>query len=380
MAKTKLLHRIGAYTAIALPFAFAAILAGCVGGLNVATLFPVANQHKIGFVKDHGRLVQSAGGADKAKVENGMTCNLCHATERNADGTLPASSRGSSITCLQCHKGGADGNPGHPADYLATHGDVVLDAGSVDKAKYDGQTCATCHSTTKAADGSIPESPVSKAKTCFTCHPGGANGSPKHPSDWLSTHGDLVSALGGFQTATVNGMKCLSCHAGTKDDKGNVVSSPQSRADGLHCFSCHAGGPTGSPGHPSPYKHGPEVRGAGGYEYATFNGKTCATCHAAEKDGSGNVVESPQKLAKDRTCYTCHAGGPSGVMSHPKDWDISGHATYLAANGGYKDAKINGQSCAACHTIEKAADSSIPASPTKGKTCFECHTKGEHLK
>lgn len=382
MARIEPSHRFGALAAIAAPFLLAAALAGCVdGGLKFEALFPVANQHPAGFAARHGRVVLMAGGPDKAKVDNGMTCVMCHATEKNPDGSLPTSSRGSKVTCLQCHKGGPDGNPGHPADFRSTHGDLVLAAGSAEEAKFEGITCSTCHAVARAADGSIPASKASRAKDCFACHQGGPSGSPAHPSDWIATHGDTVLAEGGVQTATFGGVTCTSCHAAARDPGGNVVRSPEKRAEGVDCFKCHQGGPTGDPAHPANYvlSHGPDVRVAGGPDKAKFGGWTCTTCHAASKDASGQVVPSPQKKAKDKTCYTCHPGGPDGSPHAGGTGWLAAHGDVVVAAGGYTLATENTlqgpKTCGTCHSTEKI-DGVVPPSPRATSTCYTCHAGG----
>lgn len=63
----------------------------------------------------------------------------------------------------------------HASNWSSTHGDVVEAAGGVQNARItSGQNCASCHTTMRATDGSIPPSPGA-LRTCYTCHngPGG---------------------------------------------------------------------------------------------------------------------------------------------------------------------------------------------------------------
>lgn len=157
-----MLKRAGWVAWVLLPMALA-LVAGC----TAEKLFPVANQHAAGWVEQHGQTVQTAGGADKAKVENGMTCSLCHTAQRAVDGSIPHS-RGASQSCFSCHQGGPNGSP-HPEKW--NHSLHVLEANGYQNATVDGKSCATCHTTEKLPDGSIPKSPKASS-TCFSCHGG----------------------------------------------------------------------------------------------------------------------------------------------------------------------------------------------------------------
>ena len=149
--------------------AFPVVLA-LVASCSADLLFPVANQHDAAWKGQHGVQVQQAGGADKAKVENGMTCNICHTSEKSPDG-LVAHSRGSSKSCFDCHQEGYLTDTPHPKPYL--HGAFIKEAGGYLKATVDGRSCAACHTTEKAADGAIPLSPRgADVKSCFSCHAG----------------------------------------------------------------------------------------------------------------------------------------------------------------------------------------------------------------
>lgn len=141
-----------------------------VASCSAELLFPVANQHDAAWKAQHGFQVQQAGGADKAKVENGMSCNICHTAEKSPDGVV-AHSRGSSKSCFSCHQEGYLTDTPHPKPFL--HGAIVKDAGGYQQAAVDQRSCASCHTTEKAADGSVPTSPRgAEVKSCFSCHAG----------------------------------------------------------------------------------------------------------------------------------------------------------------------------------------------------------------
>jgi len=210
-----------------------AILAGC-SLKSVSSIFPVANQHPASWVNDHGRAVQAAGGADKAKVDNGMTCNVCHTATLSADKTV-ASSQGANSTCYTCHAGGPSGSP-HVIDWTDTHGKKVVQAGGYTKATFDSKSCAVCHTTIKAEDGTIPKSPDA-VSTCYTCHVGGPTGTP-HTGDWVHAHGKAVMEGGGYQQAKVNDQSCNVCHTAEKAADGSIPESPKAEST---CYSCHLG-------------------------------------------------------------------------------------------------------------------------------------------
>lgn len=214
----------------------AVILAGC-SLRGMSQLFPVANQHPVGWEADHGRVVLAAGGADKAKVENGMTCNVCHTSVQASDKSI-ASSAGADHTCYSCHVGGPSGSP-HVTDWSLKHGKLVVQAGGYTRAKFDNKSCSVCHTTEKAADGSIPKSPDARS-TCFTCHSGGPDGSP-HDTGWRSAHGKAVTSAGGYDQAKVNDQSCSVCHTTEKAADGSIPESPLAEST---CYSCHLG-PTG---------------------------------------------------------------------------------------------------------------------------------------
>lgn len=143
-----------------------AIAAGCT---VFPALFPVANQHPANWVNDHGRKVQAAGGVEKATVDSGQSCAACHTATQNADSTVD-SSKGATNTCYTCHAGGPSGNP-HLSTWKLQHSTFVVKAGGYKVAQVNGKSCNVCHTTEKAADGSIPPSPVGST-TCFKCHNG----------------------------------------------------------------------------------------------------------------------------------------------------------------------------------------------------------------
>ncbi len=270
----------------------------------------------------------------------------------------------------------------HPSTFQATHGSLVVEAGSVPNAKFDAMPCMNCHTAMKAFDGSIPANPSAAAgdNTCFKCHAGGPDGNPGHPTDYVATHGTTVKAAGGFQDAKVNGIACSSCHATAKNSDGTIPSTnPEKRAGDNTCFKCHVGGPDGNP-HASTWEstHGKAVAAAGGVASASIDvagtSTTCGTCHTTQKVG-GTVPASPKATS---TCFTCHAGGPSGSPAHPSDYMINANQTDHRAEvnnaGGVRNAKFNGIACSACHTTQKATDGNIPASPeTNAPHCYSCH-------
>ncbi len=160
---TSIIRKISQAALLGLPLAIAA---GC---SVFPALFPVANQHPANWVDDHGKKVQAMGGPEKATVDNGMSCNVCHTSTQGADKTI-AASKGATNTCYTCHAGGPSGNP-HLTGWKAEHGAFTTKAGGYKVALVNGKSCNICHTTEKAADGSIPPSPVGST-TCFKCHEG----------------------------------------------------------------------------------------------------------------------------------------------------------------------------------------------------------------
>lgn len=218
-----------------------AVLAGC----SLGVLFPVANQHAAGWVQEHGKKVQAAGGAEKATVENGMTCVMCH-TAKMSDTKAIANSPGANSTCYTCHQGGPTGNP-HDTEWLRAHQLHVVTNGGHDKAIAPKTTaaCNTCHTSVKDASGSIPPSPKAQS-TCFTCHDGPPTYNP-HAEDWwkAQVHGRFVKDAGGYDKAFINNtlkQSCDSCHTAVKDASGSVPTNPLTSKT---CFTCH-NGPTGN--------------------------------------------------------------------------------------------------------------------------------------
>lgn len=145
-----------------------AVLLALAAGCTHSALFPVANQHEADWKHAHGQYVIQAGGASHSKIDNGMTCNICHATASATE-----SSKGSSQSCFSCHATGPSGNP-HPVDWRTAHGAFVKAAGDYEKAALKegvgtGKTCAQCHTTKMASDGTFPASPAA-TNSCFTCH------------------------------------------------------------------------------------------------------------------------------------------------------------------------------------------------------------------
>lgn len=215
-----------------------AILAGC-SLKGMSTIFPVANQHPATWKADHGRVVQAAGGADKAKVDNGMTCNVCHTATAATDKNI-TSSAGAESTCYTCHQGGPSGSP-HVIDWKDQHRTTLKEMGGYTKVAFNGQACSVCHTTDKAADGTIPASPKAQS-TCYTCHAGGPSGTPHTDADWAhAPHGKAVTDAGGYKQAKVNDQSCDVCHTAEKAADGSIPASPL--ADST-CYSCHQG-PTG---------------------------------------------------------------------------------------------------------------------------------------
>lgn len=140
-------------------------VAGC-GALS--TFYSVANQHPVGWDMAHGKIIQEKG-VKVASVDNGMTCNLCHTTEKGTDGKA-APSRGATSTCFSCHSGYLTDNP-HSDDWK--HGEYLKQNGGVQAAKVDGKSCSACHTTAKDAEGHVPVSPRGpQVASCFGCHDG----------------------------------------------------------------------------------------------------------------------------------------------------------------------------------------------------------------
>ncbi|HEY9857148.1 MAG TPA: hypothetical protein V6D05_15495 [Stenomitos sp.] len=294
------LKRVAAIAALGLA------LAGC---SLVPQLFPVANQHPASWRADHGRAVLGLT-PSTAKVANGMTCDQCHTATMSVDVTVPAPSKGSNLTCFSCHSDGPSGSP-HPNDWKLSHGPFTVRSGGVASASITNealdikdQSCNTCHTVGKNADGTVSPSPKAKT-TCFTCHDSGASGNP-HPAGWQTDH---------LKDVHTNGdQSCAACHTTTKDASGVVPASPKASNT---CFTCHELRADKAP-HPDA-----AVWGMGGLHarivtkygygrpFVDENGmphEACVTCHTVAKDESGAVPASP--LAT-RTCFDCH-DGPNG--------------------------------------------------------------------
>lgn len=187
----------------------------------------------------------------------------------------------------------------------------------------------------------------------------------QHGRGFADTHGALVKAAGGPTRAKIEkGMTCDQCHSVARNAQGQV---PDSRGSRLTCYSCHRNGPAGMP-HASTWKHGTHVVQAGGYKLAKVNGQLCSTCHTADKAADGTIPASP---AAESTCFTCHASGPNG-RPHAADWRKT-HGDAVERGGGYLQLLVRGQHCSDCHTVARAADGTVPASPAAVATCFTCH-------
>lgn len=189
-----------------------AIVAGC----SLSSLFPVANQHPANWTQDHGRAVQAAGGADKAKVENGMSCTLCHTSTQEA-GKAIANSPGASSTCYTCHAGGPSGNP-HLSDWKGKHSAFVKNAGGYKLAQVNDKSCNICHTAEKAPDGTIPPSPMA-SKTCFSCHEGPDPNAPD-PSATTDPNAPKTRTYSSNVKPITGHASCNTCHVA--EGLGNI--------------------------------------------------------------------------------------------------------------------------------------------------------------
>ncbi len=334
-------------------------------------------QHGAGWMNPagadfHGKAVLGAGDYTKAKI-GPITCNVCHVGESPTQAGLVAAAP----NCHSCHSGGPTGSAGHTAAWIAQgdsnfHGAVVKAAGGYTKARAGTFTCNLCHAGESASGAGIS----SAAPNCFSCHAGGSDGSPGHPSNWLvmggaSFHGTVVAAAGkDYSKAKAGGLACKTCHAGESPSQTSPVPGA------ANCFACHAGGPTGSPGHPAGWVvpgdtrfHGTAVKAAGwSYAKANSGALACSICHAGESASQSSPVPGAP------TCFACHQAGPRGP--HPSGWDgprdAAFHGTFVAAHGGFQNAKVDGKTCSVCHNTARDAGSPMPGAPN----CYQCHAGG----
>ena len=250
------------------------IVVGLVGCKPPSSAQVASNFHNSAWMdqsspKFHGAVVKAAG-YDYTKAKwSGVTCNLCHA----GNSPFQKSPVPTAPNCYTCHTGGPDGTAGHPSWWADPsnpnyHGAVVKAAVyDFTKAKVGLLTCNTCH----AGQNPTQTSPNSRAPNCFTCHPGGPDGTAGHPPGWGGPpspiyHGAAVLAAGGDYTkARVGLLTCSTCHAGENP------AQPSTNSRAPNCFSCHVGGPDGSAGHPPGWAIPPDSGETGNvYLFPTF--------------------------------------------------------------------------------------------------------------
>jgi len=333
---------------------------------------------EVGHRYFHGEVVAAFGhDVTRARLAGLLGCSACHSA---VSPTLP-SSNSRAPSCFACHAGGPDGSANHPPGWLDPasrnfHGKAANTAG-FEHATWGGTlACSACHGGYTPGD----ESPNSKAPSCYACHAGGPDGSPRHPAAWNDPaagdfHGKVVVAAGtDFSRARAGGLTCNACHAGL------AATQPSPVKTAPNCFACHAGGPSGSPDHPEGWNdlasanfHGRTVVAAGrDFRKARSGGLTCDRCHA----GGDARETSPQPAAPN--CYSCHAGGPGGSPGHPAGFMTMASASFHGkvvreAGFDYTKAKSGGLACSACHAgAAPGAASPVAAAPN----CHACHTGG----
>ena len=318
-----------------------------------------AKRPESAFGKFPGMSLHVDPGQYKMSVHTDVSCTDCHA---DVD-ALPHPARLKRVDCSGCHSEVT-------AVYSKSRHMVTVDR----KPVVDGPTCADCHGAHAVPKRTLSTSPVyfrNLAATCARCHGNpeitekrnvGIPGASRMYD--LGIHNRAIMEKGLNKSAT-----CADCH-GAHDvrERTDPVSSVNKRNLPATCGKCHFGVYTiyresvhgtslakGVPDAPNCADcHGEhDIRQAADpksqVSFGAVSGKTCATCHAAEK-------------------LAARYGLPAEKV---RGYEQSYHG--LSAPRGAKTQA----NCSACHGVHEIFPSSDPRSTIHPRnlpvTCGKCH-------
>ena len=289
----------------------------------------------------------------ETSVHGGFGCVDCHPVadlDEHPDGSEAGA-------CADCHE--------EAIEALGTGVHAELAAGG------EAAACASCHgSVHELAPSDTPESPLHprrQAKTCGTCHGGGATEGGRRLTRPIGAYlgGVHARALGEGADAPA----CSACH-GTHSilPSAHPASSVHPAAEAETCGSCHES-------IAAAYRasiHGEAV--AAGVEESP----SCTDCHGEHRILGPDHPDSPVFATNvpGMTCGRCHGdlrlaekfGMPIDRLGAYED---SYHG--LASEAGVATVA----QCASCHGIHDIRPSTDPRSHTHparlGQTCGACH-------
>jgi predicted CxxxxCH...CXXCH cytochrome family protein len=271
------------------------------------------------------------------------TCNQCHPSTVNANGTINVAT-GSHV----------NGQANVAANCTSCHGDST-------RAVQAGNPNALLPSAPPVAPPGSPSSVVGThllhltdnairaAVTCNSCHvvPDNPDHSIQFPPVIVFTPGTLGTTQGVAPTYNATTLSCSTtyCHGAFTFNgvTGNATGTPAWNATpALTCTGCHGLPPTGHP----------TLTG-------TVTAATCNGCHPATVKADGTIDVAGGK----------HMDGLSQVAGNPHTgdalWADPTHHGYSASSGGL-------QNCTSCHV-----GFASPAGTTGG-SCNGCHTTAGH--
>lgn len=327
-------------------------------------------------------------------------CDACHTTEAFRPATIghplqrfPLTGRHASLSCLQCHQGGAL-NALNPA-CSACHLDRYQSAANPNHvAAGFPTTCETCHTTAGFSGATIQHLlyPLTgrhlqtscagchsagvyrgTARTCSACHLDRYNSttSPAHASLGFPTECQLCHSTSQFAGAIFQhdrffpltgkhlSATCAQCHPG-----GRYQGTPRD------CAGCHSAAyaATQSPNHTT-------------QSFPT----TCQNCHtpAGWRPASFSHTRYPLTgLHASTTCSKCHVGAI--YLGTPTACSACHTPNYTAAVNPNHTALGYPTTCQMCHTPAGWRPSTFvhPPAPLTGAhasaTCAQCHPAGTY--
>ncbi len=258
--------------------------------------------------------------------------------------------------CLQCHSGGATGQPALDVDSKALKGSVHGRA---------GLSCTDCHASL-AGVSDFPHGAV-RPVACGSCHDGA----------------EKAMAASVHRPDESHSPRCSSCH-GSHDvarvqEKGSRVAPLEQPPT---CLKCHAD-PKLAKEHGLPVREGAQAYERGIHYQQLLGGNagapTCSTCHGAHEILSHASARSPIARANVAgTCGMCHSeiAEKFGAGVHGSAL-AKGNADVPTCTGCHKEHTIRGPqdpdspvyasrvavTCSACHADERLSKAyGLPAS------------------
>lgn len=263
-------------------------------------------------------------------------CLRCHEENQCTEGAQWRRSKHAhcGVTCVTCHRGHYDVQPGTAATTEPQVNNMRGAAGNIAMTNYQIHARQPGQEPIKknlpSLRGTSNHLGAMAPGTCFRCH---------------TEMQDLAKIAGPHQIGGPNGFNCTSCH----DPHGRILE--YSRKD--LCLSCHTDAPTMA-FHSSIHDH---------------NGVACTDCHNPHPracvpqvvDISHWQVKRPMRLAmsvqQPETCYKCH----------PKIYGLNA----LPSHHPVKEGKIV---CTDCHDPHgQEADNLKEA--TINLVCYKCHAE-----